>query len=236
MMASSSSSSSVVDARAVEALNSATATAHAASASSTQRRNAATVSKGPLAFNRVAAEHTSRMMQYTYARAHASASKFAIALTAPKTHAWCASPEPSGGRRRSVLLIALKYRLLSSPNAAIDARNKAAPVPALARRLTAFDAQSAAHSAFAARHARVVPPRLVVVLVRLARAFFVRSHRERARGERERKLTVDRALRALARVRLDRARGFARRLVQCPDRARDSRGLEPERVRERARR
>ena len=88
MMASSSSSSSssIVDARTVEALNSATATAHAASASSTQRRNAATVSKGPLAFNRVAAEHTSRMMQYTYARAHASASKFAIALTAPKTH------------------------------------------------------------------------------------------------------------------------------------------------------
>ena len=83
MMASSSSSSSssIVDARTVEALNSATATAHAASASSTQRRNAATVSKGPLAFNRVAAEHTSRMMQYTYARAHASASKFAIALT-----------------------------------------------------------------------------------------------------------------------------------------------------------
>ena len=74
-----------------------------------------------------------------------------------------------------------------------------------------------------------------VVVVSLARVFCVRSQRERVRSECERELSVDRALRALARERLYRARGFVRRLIQCLDRARDSRGLEPERVRERAR-
>jgi len=71
---------------------------------------------------------------------------------------------PSGGGRRSVLLIALKYQLLSSPNATIDALVKRARARARAS-IHAFDAQSFRRS-----------PR-----------------RERARGERERK-SVDRSV------------------------------------------